>query len=55
MICFTALPIFFRFITPSGLGKTPLAPSYQISAGDGWVWLHNWEGRAYKYVNPQRE
>jgi lysine 2,3-aminomutase len=40
-------------ITPSGLGKTPLAPSYQISAGDGWVWLRNWEGRAYKYDNPR--
>jgi glutamate 2,3-aminomutase len=42
-------------ITPSGLGKTPLAPSYQISAGDGWVWLRNWEGRAYKYDNPRPE
>ncbi|MFC1610497.1 KamA family radical SAM protein [Myxococcota bacterium] len=41
-------------ITPAGLGKTPLAPSYQISAGDGFVWLRNWEGRAYKYDNPQK-
>ncbi len=40
-------------ITPSGLGKTPLAPSYQTSAGEGWVWLRNWEGRAYKYDNPK--
>jgi hypothetical protein len=39
-------------ITPSGLGKTPLQPCYQISSGEGYLWLRNWEGRAYKYDNP---
>jgi len=42
-------------ITPAGLGKTPLAPNYQISAGEGWIWLRNWEGRSYKYDNPQSQ
>ena len=40
-------------ITPSGLGKTPLAPQYQISAGDGYLILRNWEGKAYRYDNPK--
>jgi lysine 2,3-aminomutase len=39
-------------ITPSGLGKTPLAPEYQISEGPGYVLLRNWEGIVYKYENP---
>jgi len=39
-------------ITPSGLGKTPLAPQYQISEGPGYLLLRNWEGIAYKYENP---
>jgi len=39
-------------ITPSGLGKTPLAPQYQISAGEGYVMLRNWEGKVYRYENP---
>lgn len=39
-------------ITPSGLGKTPLGPNYQISSGEGYLWLRNWEGRSYKYDNP---
>jgi lysine 2,3-aminomutase len=39
-------------ITPSGLGKTPLAPQYQISEGEGYVLLRNWEGKVYKYENP---
>jgi len=39
-------------ITPSGLGKTPLAPQYQISEGPGYVLLRNWEGTVYKYDNP---
>jgi glutamate 2,3-aminomutase len=39
-------------ITPSGLGKTPLAPQYQISEGPGYVLLRNWEGIVYKYENP---
>ncbi len=40
-------------ITPAGLGKTPLAPQYQISAGDGYLILRNWEGKAYRYDNPK--
>lgn len=39
-------------ITPSGLGKTPLAPQYQVSEGPGYVLLRNWEGVVYKYENP---
>lgn len=39
-------------ITPAGLGKTPLAPEYQISSGDGFLILRNWEGKAYRYDNP---
>ncbi len=39
-------------ITPSGLGKTPLAPQYQISEGEGYVLLRNWEGKVYRYENP---
>ena len=45
-----AVPAFI--ITPSGLGKTPLQPNYQISSGEGYIQLRNWEGRAYKYDNP---
>ncbi len=45
-----AVPSFI--ITPAGLGKTPLAPQYQISSGDGFVTLRNWEGTVYKYDNP---
>lgn len=45
-----AVPTFI--ITPSGLGKTPLAPVYQISAGEGFVLLRNWEGIVYRYENP---
>ncbi|MFC1743478.1 KamA family radical SAM protein [Candidatus Riflebacteria bacterium] len=40
-------------ITPSGLGKTPLAPQYQVSEGDGFLLLRNWEGQVYKYENPK--
>ena len=29
-------------ITPSVLGKTPLAPSYQVSEGPGYLVLRNW-------------
>jgi glutamate 2,3-aminomutase len=39
-------------ITPSGLGKTPLAPQYQVSEGPGYLVLRNWEGTVYKYENP---
>jgi len=39
-------------ITPSGLGKTPLAPDYQVSSGDGFILLRNWEGTVYRYENP---
>jgi lysine 2,3-aminomutase len=39
-------------ITPSGLGKTPLAPQYQVSEGPGFLMLRNWEGTVYKYENP---
>lgn len=42
-------------ITPSGYGKTPLAPTYQVSAGDGYLVLRNWEGVLYRYANPQPE
>ncbi len=45
-----AVPNFI--ITPSGLGKTPLAPEYQISSGEGFVLLRNWEGIVYRYENP---
>ncbi len=45
-----AVPSFI--ITPSGLGKTPLAPSYQVSSGNGFVLLRNWEGIVYRYDNP---
>jgi glutamate 2,3-aminomutase len=39
-------------ITPSGLGKTPLTPQYQVSEGPGYLVLRNWEGTVYKYENP---
>jgi lysine 2,3-aminomutase len=39
-------------ITPSGYGKTPLAPQYQISSGQGYLLLRNWEGIPYRYENP---
>jgi lysine 2,3-aminomutase len=39
-------------ITPSGLGKTPLAPQYRVSEGPGYLMLRNWEGTVYKYENP---
>ncbi len=45
-----AVPDFI--ITPSGYGKTPLAPEYQISSGDGYVLLRNWEGIVYRFENP---
>lgn len=45
-----AIPSYI--ITPSGLGKTPLAPRYQISEGQGYVLLRNWEGIVYRYENP---
>jgi len=48
-----AIPSYI--ITPSGLGKTPLAPRYQISEGQGYVLLRNWEGTVYKYENPAPE
>jgi lysine 2,3-aminomutase len=40
-------------ITPSGYGKTPLAPNYMISSGEGYVLLRNWEGVIYRYENPK--
>ena len=40
-------------ITPSGLGKTPLSPQYQVSAGEDHLILRNWEGKTYKYHNPK--
>jgi len=46
-----AIPDFI--ITPSGYGKTPLAPNYMISAGEGYVLLRNWEGVIYRYENPK--
>jgi lysine 2,3-aminomutase len=39
-------------ITPSVLGKTPLAPQYQVSEGPGYLLLRNWEGIVYEYKNP---
>jgi lysine 2,3-aminomutase len=39
-------------ITPSVLGKTPLAPQYQVSDGPGYLLLRNWEGIVYEYENP---
>ncbi len=48
----TGLAIPSYIITPSGLGKTPLAPVYQVSSGDGFVLLRNWEGIVYRYDNP---
>jgi lysine 2,3-aminomutase len=39
-------------ITPSVLGKTPLAPQYQVSGGPGYLLLRNWEGIVYQYGNP---
>ena len=45
-----AIPDFI--ITPSGYGKTPLAPDYMISSGEGYVLLRNWEGIVYRYDNP---
>jgi lysine 2,3-aminomutase len=39
-------------ITPSVLGKTPLAPQYQVSDGPGYLLLRNWEGIVYEYGNP---
>lgn len=36
---------------PGSLGKTPLAPQYQISAGNDYLILRNWEGRKFKYEN----
>ncbi len=46
-----AIPSYI--ITPSGLGKTPLAPQYQVSAGEGYITLRNWEGKVYNYDNPK--
>jgi lysine 2,3-aminomutase len=46
-----AIPDFI--ITPSGYGKTPLAPDYMISSGEGYVLLRNWEGIVYRYDNPR--
>ena len=37
---------------PGSLGKTPLGPQYLISSGEGYVLLRNWEGKAFRYVNP---
>ncbi|MGD2177387.1 MAG: KamA family radical SAM protein [Anaerolineae bacterium] len=45
-----AVPTYI--ITPSVLGKTPLAPQYQVSEGPGYVLLRNWEGIVYEYENP---
>ncbi len=50
----TGLAVPNYIITPSGLGKTPLAPEYQISSGEGFVLLRNWEGIVYRYDNPGR-
>ncbi|MGM0689556.1 MAG: KamA family radical SAM protein [Bacillota bacterium] len=49
----TGLAVPSYIITPSGYGKTPLAPSYQFSSGDGFVLLRNWEGTIYRYDNPR--
>jgi lysine 2,3-aminomutase len=46
-----AIPDFI--ITPSGYGKTPLAPNYLISSGEDYVLLRNWEGIVYRYDNPR--
>ncbi|MGD8997703.1 MAG: KamA family radical SAM protein [Anaerolineae bacterium] len=45
-----AIPSYI--ITPSVLGKTPLAPQYQVSEGPGHLLLRNWEGIVYEYENP---
>jgi len=45
-----AIPTYI--ITPSVLGKTPLEPRYQVSEGEGYVLLRNWEGIVYRYENP---
>ncbi len=49
----TGLGIPSYIITPPGFGKTPLGPEYQISSGDGYVLLRNWEGIVYRYENPR--
>ena len=50
----TGLGVPKFIITPPGFGKTPLGPEYQISSGDGFLLLRNWEGIVYRYENPGR-
>lgn len=40
-------------ITPPGYGKTPMAPNYHVSSGEGFLKLRNWEGLVYEYENPR--
>lgn len=48
----TGLAVPDYIITPPGYGKTPYSPQYEISSGDGFKILRNWEGAPYKYKNP---